>query len=81
KTIKDYAAIHFELISHDGTIRTVGYKYFKVVNQGISEGTFFIEIKQNELETDKTELEIGVFDGKKLIETTRTNFLGPRSFN
>jgi cytochrome c oxidase accessory protein FixG len=81
KTVKDFAAIHFELISHDGTIKKVGNQYFKVLNQGISQGTMFIEIKQSELKTDKTKLKIGIFDGKKLLETTSTNFLGPRSFN
>ncbi|MET0759659.1 MAG: cytochrome c oxidase accessory protein CcoG [Flavobacterium sp.] len=81
KTIKDYNDIHFELISHKGEIRKVGNQHFKVINQGISQGTLFIEIKQVQLEGDKTKLKIGVFDGKKLLETTTTNFLGPRSFN
>jgi cytochrome c oxidase accessory protein FixG len=81
KTVKDYNDIHFELISHVGEIKKVGNQHFKVVNQGISQGTLFIEIKQAQLEGDKTKLKIGVFDGKKLLETTTTNFLGPRSFN
>lgn len=81
KTVKDYNDIHFELISHEGEIRKVGNQHFKVVNQGISQGTLFVEIKQLQLNGDKTKLEIGVFDGKKLLETTTTNFLGPRSFN
>ncbi|HLF52067.1 cytochrome c oxidase accessory protein CcoG [Flavobacterium sp.] len=81
KTIKDYNDIHFELISHSGEIKKVGKQHFKVINQGISQGTLFIEIKQVQLEGDKTKLKIGVFDGKKLLETTTTNFLGPRSFN
>jgi cytochrome c oxidase accessory protein FixG len=81
KTIKDYNDIHFELMTHDGEIRKVGNQHFKVLNQGISQGTLFIEIKQVQLKSDKTKLKIGVFDGKKLLETTTTNFLGPRSFN
>jgi cytochrome c oxidase accessory protein FixG len=81
KTIKDYNDIHFELMTHDGEIRKVGNQHFKVPNQGISQGTLFIEIKQVQLKSDKTKLKIGVFDGKKLLETTTTNFLGPRSFN
>ena len=32
------------------------------------------------LKGDKDKLEIGVFSGDKLIETTNTNFLGPRSY-
>ena len=81
KTVRDFVKIHFELISHNGTINNVGTKYFKVLNQGISQGTLFIEIKQIELKSDKTQLKIGIFDGKKLLETTTTNFLGPRSYD
>ena len=32
------------------------------------------------MKKDKIELKIGVYSGDKLIETTKTNFLGPRSY-
>lgn len=81
KTINDFNDIHFELINQKGTIKNVGTQKFKVPKQGISQGTLFIEIDQVLLESDKTKVEIGVFNGDKLIEKTSTNFLGPRSFN
>jgi cytochrome c oxidase accessory protein FixG len=81
KTIKDYNDIHFEIISHEGEIRKVGNQHFKLIRQGISQGTLFIEIKEKDLESDKTKLQIGVYNGKMLLETTTTNFLSPRSFN
>lgn len=81
KTIKDYNDIHFEIILHKGEIKKVGSQHFKLIKQGISEGTLFIEIKEFELESDNTKLQIGVFDGKNLLETTTTNFLAPRTFN
>jgi cytochrome c oxidase accessory protein FixG len=81
KTINDFNDIHFELINQKGTIKNVGTQKFKVPKQGISQGTLFIEIDQALLESDKTKVEIGVFNGNKLIEKTSTNFLGPRSFN
>jgi len=80
KTVKDFNDIHFELIKQDGTIQNVGNQHFKVRNQGISQGTLFIEIQEVKLQSEKTKLKIGVFDGKKLLETTTTNFLGPRTF-
>lgn len=80
KTINDFKDIHFELISHDGTIKNVGNQHFKVINQGISQGTLFIKIREIELTSEKTKLKIGVFNGKKLLETATTNFLGPRTF-
>lgn len=81
KTTKDYPNIHFEIIGHKGEIKKVGNQHFKVIKQGISEGTLFIEIQEFHLDGDNTKLQIGVFNGKTLLETTRTNFLGPRSFN
>ena len=40
-----------------------------------------IEINQALLDGDKTKVKIGVYNGNKLLETTTTNFLGPRTFN
>lgn len=81
KTVKDYNNVHFKLISHKGEIKKVGDPYFSVMNQGMSQGTLFIEINQYLLESDKTKLEIGIYNGDDLLETTTTNFLSPRSFN
>jgi cytochrome c oxidase accessory protein FixG len=81
KTMKDYHDIHFELIDQKGNIKNVGKQHFKVLKEGISQGTLFIEIDQALLESDKTKVEIGVYNGTELLETTTTNFLGPRSFN
>jgi cytochrome c oxidase accessory protein FixG len=81
KTNYNYNDIHFELMHHKGEIKKVGNQHFKLIKQGIAEGTLFIEINEIELESDKTKLEIGVFDGKKLLETTTSNFLSPRNFD
>ncbi|WP_427872973.1 cytochrome c oxidase accessory protein CcoG [Flavobacterium sp. MMS24-S5] len=81
KTMKDYNDIHFELIDQKGEIKNVGKRHFKVAKEGISQGTLFIEIDEVLLESDKTKVKIGVYNGSELIETTTTNFLGPRSFN
>lgn len=81
KTVKDYNDVYFKIISHKGEIKKVGNQHFKVLNQGVSQGTLFIEMNQFLLEGDKTKIEIGIYDGDKLLETTTTNFLGPRSFN
>lgn len=80
KTVNDFNNIHFELISHEGSIKNVGNQHFKVINQGISQGTLFIAIKEAKLKGEKTKLKIGIFNGKQLVETATTNFLGPRTF-
>lgn len=81
KTTKAYTDIHFELMDQKGVIKKVGNQHFKVEREGMSQGTLFIEIEEALLESDKTKVKIGVYNGKELLETTTTNFLGPRSFN
>jgi cytochrome c oxidase accessory protein FixG len=80
KTTYEIEEVRFELLSHEGIIKVVAHTEFKVPKQGLAEGTLFIEISQNELSGDKDLVEIGVYSGSKLIETTTATFLGPRSY-
>ena len=81
KTTEDFDNIQFRLIKPKGEVKMVGKNTIKISREGMSQGTLFVEINQAFLEGDKTEIEIGVFDGNKLIESKKSNFLGPRSFN
>ena len=81
KTNDEFKDIHFKLVGIKGTLNVVGQQDFKVPKQGMNSGTLFIEINQFLLETDKTKLEIEVYNGNKKIETATTNFLSPRSFD
>ncbi len=81
KTNNDFNAIHFKLEGIKGTLKVVGQQELKVPKQGMKSGTIFIEINQNLLESDKTKLKIDVYDGNKKIETSKTSFLSPRSFD
>ncbi|MDP5229851.1 MAG: cytochrome c oxidase accessory protein CcoG [Cellulophaga sp.] len=80
KTSTDVKDIHFSLLSHKGTIKLVREGDFNVPSQQLSEGTLFIEINAAGLESDKDKLKIGVYSKDKLIETTTTVFLAPRSY-
>ncbi|WP_299315261.1 cytochrome c oxidase accessory protein CcoG [uncultured Aquimarina sp.] len=81
KTIDDIENVHFELLSHTGTIEVVTHKNFVVPKQGLAEGTLFIEINVSALSGDKDKVKIGVYaNDNELIETTTTAFLGPRSY-
>ena len=73
--------MHFEILEPKGTIRNVGNSDLNLKREGVSQGTLFIEINQALLNGDKTKVKIGVFNGDQLLETTTTNFLGPRTFN
>ncbi|WP_222983126.1 cytochrome c oxidase accessory protein CcoG [Flagellimonas meishanensis] len=81
KTSKDIEDVTFKLHSHKGTIKMVSHDSFMVPAQELAEGTLFIEINNSALTGDKDKLEIGVYSGGKLIETTITQFLAPRSYN
>ncbi|WP_166386987.1 MULTISPECIES: cytochrome c oxidase accessory protein CcoG [unclassified Polaribacter] len=80
KTTKDINDVSYKLLSQKGTIKLVTNQDFSIPKQGLAEGTLFIEINSSALKKDKIKLEIGVYSGDKLIETTITNFLGPRSY-
>ncbi len=80
KTTRDIPDVHFKLISHKGKIDLVRHGDFKVPAEQLTEGTLFVEINNATLKTDKEKLKIGVYSGDKLIETTSTMFMGPRSY-
>ena len=80
KTSKDINDVYFKLISHKGIIKLVRHKDFLVPAQNLSEGTLFIEINASAIKSDKEKLKIGVYSDEKLIETTTTAFLAPRSY-
>ncbi len=81
KTSNAIDNVHFELISHEGTIKLVSNNNFSIPEKGLAEGTLFIEVNASTLSGDKDRVEIGVYSNEVLIETTSTSFLGPRSFN
>lgn len=80
KTTKEIPEVHFELISHKGIIRVVSQDRIQVPEQGLAEGTLFIEVNSHTLKDEKEKLKIGVYSEDQLIETTTTVFLGPRSY-
>ncbi|GAB4166956.1 MAG: cytochrome c oxidase accessory protein CcoG [Winogradskyella sp.] len=82
KTTETIENVSFKLRGIDGEIKLVSTTdTFKVKENGIAEGTLFIELKQSDLSGDKNTLTIDVYSGDKLIETTSVSFLGPRSYN
>tara|TARA_R110001632_G_scaffold63318_3_gene151484 strand:+ start:23962 stop:25383 length:1422 start_codon:yes stop_codon:yes gene_type:complete len=80
KTSNDIEEVSFKLLSHDGVIKLVSNPTFTIIKQGLAEGSLFIDLPKSELKKDNIKLRIGVYSKGKLIETTTTNFLGPRSY-
>lgn len=82
KTFEKIENVSFKLRKYKGKIKLVSTSNrFIVPEQGIAEGTFFIEIEKKDLNGSKNRLMIEVFSGNEMIETTTVNFLGPRSYD
>jgi len=82
KTTKTIENVSFKLRKYKGEIKLVSNSNtFMVPEQGMAEGTLFIEIDKKDLEDDKNKLVIEVYSDDKLIETTTVNFLAPRSYH
>lgn len=81
KTNIDFKDVHFKLTGIKGILTVVGKKDITIPKQGMNEGTLFVEINKFILNSDKTKIKIEVYNGNKKIETAKTNFLGPRSFD
>ncbi|MAZ28081.1 cytochrome c oxidase accessory protein CcoG [Leeuwenhoekiella sp. A16] len=80
KTNNNIENITFKLLSHKGRISVVSHETFTVPAGDLAEGTLFVELNASALSGDKDKVVIGVYSGDEQIETTRTAFLGPRSY-
>jgi cytochrome c oxidase accessory protein FixG len=77
KATHDFQNLSFKLISHEGEIEVIG-NLIILKKQSLSNGTIFIKIKSSDLESTKEKIKIGVYSNGKLIDTFKTNFLGPK---
>ena len=80
KTTNQINNVDIKLLSHDGKVLFVGNENLTVPKQQLSEGTLFIEIPKGKLKKSKEKIKIGIYSNGELIETTTTNFLGPKKF-
>lgn len=82
KTMKDYDHLTFKVKNPTSAeVKLVGKEVIEVKKEEYSEGVLFIEIPQKDLDGYSTKVTIEVYDGDRLIQTTKTNFLGPRLLN
>jgi len=74
---KEDMTLSFELEDPAGKIRLVGNKQSVTVASGQkAEVVFFIEMDKSAIKKRKTELEINIREGDKVVETVETTFLG-----
>ena len=72
----DYLPLEIRLISHEGEIIMAGSK-MEIEDQAMFESTFILFIDREVLESDNTDVEFGIYSKDELIETYKTNFVGP----
>ena len=68
--------LEMRVLSHNGKIQLAGGK-MNIKDQAMYESTFLLFIPKDEITSDKTEVEFGIFSDGKLIETYKTTFVGP----
>ena len=75
---KTHREMPFELQLENkrGTIQWIGEQPV-IPEQGIAEGSLFIQLPESELDGLKTRLKLGVYSGDRKIETVETTFIGP----
>ncbi len=72
----DKIPLEIRILSHKGEIKMAG-STMDIKDQAMFESTFILFIPKNELKSDKTEVEFGIFSNNELIETYKTTFVGP----
>lgn len=77
KTAQDISGIEFRIKNPGGKIKFVGEAGTVAPKQGLLKGVFFVEMSTESLESRKTEIEIEVLSNGKVVDHTKTNFLGP----
>ncbi|WKW46654.1 cytochrome c oxidase accessory protein CcoG [Myroides sp. JBRI-B21084] len=81
KSNRDFDNVTIKLAHPNGTINLVGKTSIKILKEDMAQGTLFIEIPQASLKSDKTEIQLEIYNNNELIDQTKTNFMSPRSFN
>ncbi len=68
--------LEIRLLSHKGEIKMAGSK-MEIKDQSMFESTFILYIPKEELKSDKTKIEFGIYSNNELIETYKNTFVGP----
>jgi cytochrome c oxidase accessory protein FixG len=72
----DDLPLEIRILSHKGEIKMAGNK-MEVQDQAMFESTFILFIAREELKSDKTKVEFGIYSNNELIEMYKTTFVGP----
>jgi cytochrome c oxidase accessory protein FixG len=66
-----------QLENNEGKVEIVGKPFVRVEPEGQGSGEFFIIMANKDVKQKKSELKLGIYNGKQKIMTVKTNFLAP----
>ncbi|MDO8952991.1 MAG: cytochrome c oxidase accessory protein CcoG [Draconibacterium sp.] len=72
----DDMPLEIRILSHKGEIKMAGSK-MDVKDQAMFESTFILFIPKDQIKSDKTKVEFGIYSNNELLETYKTTFVGP----
>ncbi len=73
----DQMPVEIKLVQPSGSVKWVGNGITKLEGQGSADGEFFVMINQNQIVNARLPIVLEVKSGNKIIETIKTNFIGP----
>lgn len=76
KTNRDLP-VKLKVMNHEGRIQMIGDEILLKSRDDIK-SKFIIYIPEDAIKTLKTKVEIGIYEGDKLVETTSTKFIAPK---
>ena len=76
KTLLDIP-VSLKIVNGPGRIIEADGKAIQVKKEEQGKGSFFIVLPKSFIKSRKTPLEVGLYDGDKLITVLQTNFMGP----
>jgi hypothetical protein len=76
KTV-DPINLTIRVFDNQGKIEIIGKPYIKVEKEGQGTGSFFVVLPKKTIHNRKTSLVLELYVGKKMVSSTKTNFLGP----
>ncbi|MDO5608395.1 MAG: cytochrome c oxidase accessory protein CcoG [Capnocytophaga sp.] len=82
KTTKDFTNVSIKVVNPiTAEVLLVAKDTIWIPKQGMAQGTLFIKAKEAALEDEKTNMLLEIYSNEEKIESTKTTFLGPRTFN
>lgn len=72
--------VSFRLENMKGEIELIGSQNLQLSKQGSAEGSMFIVFNEEDLESHKTSIDIGVYQGDQLLETVEVHFSSPKKY-